>query len=113
MQIKNIEGLTTADINRELDRGGKFVIYQYAISIIVMTFRRSSDVYFIRGNESGVVKGLSYTILTFLFGWWGIPWGPIHSIGSLYQNLRGGKDVTQEILQSFNHAAVAESSARY
>jgi hypothetical protein len=113
MQIKNIEGLTTDDINRELDRGGKFVIYQYVISIIVMTFRRSSDVYFVRGNENGVVKGLGFTILTLLFGWWGIPWGPIHSIGSLYNNLRGGKDVTQEILQSFNQAAVAESPASY
>jgi len=113
MQIKNIEGLTTDDINRELDRGGKFVIYQYAISIIVMTFRRSSDVYFIRGNESGVVKGLSYTLLTFFFGWWGIPWGPIYSIGSLYHNLRGGKDITQEILQSFNQAAAAQSHATY
>lgn len=112
MQIKNIEGLTTDDVNRELDRGGKFVMYQFTISIIIMTFRRSSDVYFIRGNENAVVKGLGYTLLTFLFGWWGIPWGPIHSIGSLYQNLRGGKNVTQEILQSFNQAAAARATVQ-
>ena len=105
--IKNIEGLSTEQINRELAHGAKFVIYQYTISIIVMTFRRSSDVYFVRAGESGVLKGLPYTLLTFVFGWWGIPWGPIYSIGSLYHNLRGGKNVTDEIVSSVNQAPVA------
>ncbi|WP_245840625.1 hypothetical protein [Ohtaekwangia koreensis] len=41
--------------------------------------------------------------MTFLLGWWGIPWGPIYSIGSLVHNLNGGKDVTQEILNSYNN----------
>jgi hypothetical protein len=30
-------------------------------------------------------------------GWWGIPWGPTFTIGALYNNLRGGKDVTAEV----------------
>lgn len=107
MSIKNIEGLTTDQINRELAQGGKFVIFQFTISILVMTFRRSSDIYFIRAGESGLIKGLPFTLLTFVFGWWGIPWGPIYSIGSLYNNLRGGKEVTQEILASINSSVTA------
>ncbi len=107
MEIKNIEGLTTDQINRELESGGKFVIYQYTISIIVMTFRRSSDVYFIRTGESAVIKGLGFTLLSLILGWWGIPWGPIYTIGSVFSNLSGGKDVTSEIIQSVNHQAVA------
>ena len=101
-QIKNLEGLTTDDINRELSHGAKFIVFEYCISIIVMTFRRSSDVYFIKAGEPAVVRGLSFTALSLFLGWWGIPWGPIYTIGSLYTNLRGGKDITQEVLNSLN-----------
>lgn len=63
-----------------------------------MTFKRSSDIYFILGGENAVVKGLGFTALTFLLGWWGIPWGPIWTIGAFVTNFGGGKDVTGEIL---------------
>ena len=111
MKIKNVDGLTTDQINKELQNGGKFVLYQYTISIIVLTFRRSSDIYFIRGGESATVKGIPYTILSLLLGWWGIPWGPIYTIGSLFNNLGGGKDVTAEVLQSANQSGQAQAQA--
>jgi hypothetical protein len=101
--IKNLEGLTTDQINRELAHGAKFVVFQFTISVLVMTFRRSSDIYFIRSGESRLIKGLPFTLMTFLLGWWGIPWGPIYSVGSLVNNLNGGKDVTQEILNSYSN----------
>ena len=101
--IKNLEGLTTDQINRELAHGAKVVVFQFTISVLVMTFRRSSDIYFIRSGESRLIKGLPFTLMTFLLGWWGIPWGPIYSVGSLVNNLNGGKDVTQEILNSYNN----------
>ena len=106
MKIKNLEGLTTDQINRELDHGAKFVVFQYTISIIVMTFRQSSDVYFVRAGENGAFKGIGFSLITLLFGWWGIPWGPIYSIGSLFNNFRGGKNVTKEILTAINSTAV-------
>jgi hypothetical protein len=102
MTIKNIEGLSTDQISRELAQGAKFVIFQFTISVIVMTFRRSSDIYFVRAGESAVVKGLPFTFLTLVLGWWGIPWGPIYSIGSLANSLSGGKDITQEVLSAIN-----------
>jgi hypothetical protein len=100
-EIKGLEGLTDNDINRELERGAKFVFYQYTISILIMTFRRSSSVYFIKGGESTVTKGLGFSFITLLLGWWGIPWGPIYSIGSLFNNFTGGKDVTAQVVNSF------------
>jgi len=102
MKINGIEGLSTVEINQELQRGGKFVFYQYCISLIVVTFRRSSDVYFIKSDESDVKKGLGWSLLTFLLGWWGFPWGPIYSVGSLATNFKGGKNVTNEILEVVN-----------
>jgi len=101
-QIKNIEGMTIDELNRELERGGKFVIFQYCFSIIIMTFKHGSDIYFIRAGESTVKHSIGYTLLTFVFGWWGFPWGPIHTIGALFTNLTSGKDVTQEVINSFN-----------
>jgi len=105
MKIHGIEGMTTNEINEELRRGAKFVLYQYCISVLVMTFKRGTDVYFIKSGESAVGKGIGWTILTVFLGWWGIPWGPIHTIGSLITNFAGGKNVTAEILAAVNASA--------
>ncbi len=98
VQINGIEGMSLADVKNEIDRGGRFVMYQYTISILVMTFKRPTDIYFIKGSESAVAKGLPYALITLFLGWWGIPWGPIYSIGSLYTNLSGGKDLTEAVV---------------
>jgi hypothetical protein len=97
MTIKGIEGMTAGEIEHELQRGGRFVVFHYTISILVMTFRRPSDVYFVRAGESAVARGLGFTLITLVAGWWGIPWGPIYSISSLSTNFGGGKDVTDEV----------------
>lgn len=101
MRIVGIEGLDGQRLTVELQRGARFVIFEYCISILVMTFKRPSDIYFIRGGEGAVGKGLGFTVISLLLGWWGIPWGPIYTIGSLVTNFKGGRDVTQEVLASF------------
>lgn len=102
MKIIGIESMTGQELGHELDRGGRFVIYEYTFSVLIMTFKRSSDIYFLKGGESAVVKGLAFSGLTFLFGWWGIPWGPIYSIGSLITNFSGGKNITNEVLAAMS-----------
>jgi hypothetical protein len=94
MTIRGIEGISAGQIQFELERGGRFVLYYYCVSVVLVTFRRPAPVYFIRAGESAVAKGLPWTLLTLLAGWWGIPWGPIYTVQSLVVNLRGGKDVT-------------------
>ena len=101
MKIVGIEGLDPQELELELQRGAKFVIYYYSISIIILSFKRPSNIYFIRAGESSIPKGLGFTLISLLAGWWGIPWGPIHTIGSFITNFSGGKDVTREILSSF------------
>src|SRR5580692_6314429 len=107
MKIVGIEALTRDQLNFELQRGAKFVVFQYAISIIVASFRRGSDIHFIRAGESTTSKSIGFTLLTALLGWWGIPWGPIYTIQALSTNLQGGKDVTQQVVASFNAPAAA------
>lgn len=100
MKINNIDGLTFDQLNYELKNGAKFVVFQYCISILIMTFKRGSDIYFIRSGESTFTPVLIYTLVSLIFGWWGIPWGPIYTISSVFSNLTGGKDVTPEVLNA-------------
>lgn len=98
MKIKNIDGMSAADLQQAVNEGGKFVYFAYTISLIVVTFRDTSGVYLVRAGESAVNKSILFTISTLLFGWWGIPWGPKYTIEALSTNLRGGKNVTDEVM---------------
>jgi len=40
---------------------------------------------------------LGFTLLSLVLGWWGIPWGPIYTVQSLWVNAQGGRDVTREV----------------
>jgi hypothetical protein len=97
MKIQGIEGMSPDRIQFEVQRGAKFVFFYYSVSVLVMSFRRASPVYFIPAGESALAKGLPWTLLTAVAGWWGIPWGPIYTVQSLVVNLKGGKDVTAEL----------------
>jgi hypothetical protein len=104
MKIKGIEGMTVAEVQEEVNRGGKFVLYTYCFSIIVMSFKRPSSIYFIKNDENAFVKGLPFSLLSFVFGWWGIPWGIIYTLGCLFSNIGGGKNVTNEVMQSLQQS---------
>lgn len=101
-QLNNVEGLSPQQIQQLVNQGGKFVVYKYVISILIMTFNRGSDIFFIRPGESALLRGLPYTILSFSLGWWGIPWGIIYTFGALYTNLTGGVDVTADIMSQIS-----------
>ncbi|MBN2362682.1 hypothetical protein JXL83_00960 [candidate division WOR-3 bacterium] len=100
MKFKNIDGFSGEDLLREIAAGGKFLVFQYCVSIVILTFKRVSAIYFVRGNEKKIKYSFKYSLLTWLFGWWGIPWGPIYTIQSLYLNGKGGKDVTKEVISA-------------
>ena len=90
------------ELQMELQKGGKFVIFPYVISLLVITFRRNSGVYFIKADESAVAKSMPYILLSLVVGWWGIPFGIIFTPIAIFTNLRGGKDVTSEVLASIH-----------
>ena len=91
-------------LQQEIAQGGKFVIFQYCISLLIITFKRSSNIYFISHADNAVIQGLPFTFLSLVLGWWGIPWGPIYTVQSVWVNLSGGKDVTKEVLASMTSA---------
>ncbi len=109
MKILGIEGMSPDQVQFEIQRGAKLVCYQYCISILVMSFRRSSDAYFVRAGESRVSKGLPWILLSLVAGWWGIPWGPIFTIQSLVTNFQGGKDLTAEFSTRLSRPTAAQA----
>ena len=100
MKIKNIDGLSPEDLLDEAARGGRFIYYSIAFSLLVITFRRKTDVYLLRAGEKAIRKGLPYSLLTAIFGWWGFPYGPKYTFKALRTNLGGGIDVTDEVLST-------------
>jgi hypothetical protein len=62
-------GMNPSEVRFEIERGARFVIFQYTVSIVVMTFRRNSKVLFIKPGESPISKGLPYTAMSLFLGW--------------------------------------------
>jgi hypothetical protein len=103
----------TSELERQVMEGGRYVVFQYCFSVLILTFRRSSPVMFLRAGEDGASSALSYSLISFLAGWWGIPWGPIWTIASLITNAQGGKDLTQAVLtQQLGPARAAQIMAQ-
>jgi|SRR5215472_98199 len=105
--IQGIAGMSPQEISFEVNRGGKFVVYQYCFSALVVTVTQRTGIYFVRSGESRVGKGLMWTLLTLVTGWWGIPWGPIRTVHSVWINSRGGMDVTAQVASALGLQGVS------
>jgi hypothetical protein len=95
--IPGTEGMSHAEIAADIEQGGRFVVFPYAFSVLIMTFYRETKVQYIRAGEGTFGKALPYLALTALLSWWGFPWGPIRGIQALFHLLSGGRDVTDEV----------------
>jgi hypothetical protein len=47
-----VEGLSLQEVQEEVNRGGKFVIFNYCFSVVVLTFKRPTDIYFIGSTKT-------------------------------------------------------------
>jgi hypothetical protein len=94
MAVRGAESMSDQQLAAEIRGGARIVTFQYCISVVVVTLKRSSDPYLVRRGESAFLKSLPWTAVSLVFGWWGIPWGFIYTPWSLIVNLSGGKDVT-------------------
>ena len=112
MRIKNIEGLSAKDLQRRVNYGAKFIYFSYTISFLIVTFRRTSGVYLIHPGKNAMGKGVFFTLLSFVLGWWAIPFGPKYTIAAIHSNLQGGKDVTNEVMSVVAGYALYEEAKR-
>lgn len=70
MKLDESSKLSTAEINRYLAEGARFVRYTYVISIVVMTFKRESDIFFsyVRMILLSLRDGLIHCLASFWAG---------------------------------------------
>jgi hypothetical protein len=98
MALNGAEGMSEEQLLAEIDRGARIVVFEYCVSLLVVSFKRPSAPYLFRPGEGRIVKALPWILITFLFGWWGIPWGFIYTPWVLILNFGGGRDVTAEVM---------------
>jgi hypothetical protein len=97
MRIRGGEHLSLDELDAELAAGGRLVYYEYCISLLVVTLRQPTEIYLRRSHELGVWRGMRFTLISLLLGWWGIPWGVIYTPLTILTNLAGGCDVTGDV----------------
>ena len=81
--IRGIEHLDGDLLAKELEDGGRFVTYTWCVSLLLMSFRRPSGVIYLPPGRSGIAAGMKYLLISLALGWWGLPWGPFYTLGSV------------------------------
>lgn len=99
------------ELDFEIQRGAKFVLFGVLHFHRYPHFPAAFRYLFLRQGENPVVKALPSNLLSLVAGWWGIPWGPIYTIQSVYNNSRGGKDVTEAVVNSLRAQAARAQPA--
>jgi DnaJ domain len=88
----------------------RYVIFYEVKSFIFFTIR--SPIQGIFCHSCAEKKVLRSTIITYLLGWWGFPWGIIYSLFSIIHNLFGGSkphDVNARLLTYQAYAFATQS----
>jgi hypothetical protein len=98
LKLNGFGGMTLAEVRAVIGAGGRIVVFPYAESWIVVSFRRMSKPTLRRPEDHALRLGAVQILHSLLFGWWGFPWGPIYTVSSIWQCARGGIDVTQDVM---------------
>lgn len=105
-------GMSSGEVIFEVERGARFVVFDYVVSVIRATYLRRLPVYFLKPGQSAWQKGLPYALLSLFLGWWSVPWGLIRTPSTIYRTLRGGRDVTDSVVASIKVATGREACVR-
>jgi hypothetical protein len=97
--------MTVGEMRALVKNGARFVVFEYVLSLLIVMRRRTSPVFFVRPSESVFWRCLPYNLLTLVLGWWSFPFGPAYTIGAVRDNLRGGHDVTAQVIDDILAAA--------
>src|SRR5690606_4154726 len=93
------DNFTLDELRKEIQNGGRFILFPYCISLIfaVNLERFSTAIFFKKEGSVSRFKN-KYNLISFVFGWWCIPWGPMQTVSDIRINNRGGIDITEDIL---------------
>lgn len=93
------ENMQLEALHNEIQHGGRFLVFPYCISVFfAVTTRRFSPAIFVPYGASTQTYQTRYNRISYILGWWGIPWGPVRTLQCVRINRNGGIDVTEDIL---------------
>lgn len=97
--LKIDQDLSLDELQKIIDNGGEFVVYQYCISVFfAVTLIRFSPAFLITSDNKEINYKKKYNLISWLLGWWAIPYGPTYTISSFSINRKGGMRVTEDIM---------------
>ena len=97
-RIKGAKGMTIASLRSAVAGGARIVMYPYAESWLLVSFKRTTDPTLLLPGTSRLSTAIVPILHSLLFGWWGFPWGPIFTIQTIWQSARGGIDITDAVM---------------
>jgi hypothetical protein len=103
--IRGLGRLTVGEMRAAVKDGARFVVFEYVLSFVFGVRRRTSPIFFVRPGEAVFWQALRYNLITVVFGWWSFPFGPAFTIGAIRDNLRGGRDVSAQVIDDILAAA--------
>lgn len=63
-------------------------IYHMVLSFLFVSFRTQSQL-IVHPSRRAMATRIGYDAVNLIFGWWGIPWGPIWTVRAILSNARG------------------------
>jgi hypothetical protein len=86
----NIDALATGEAvyrGIKVTAHTEVVTFDLAFSVVVASFKIPSQMFFVGQHRLWLWRTL-YSFGSFIFGWWGFPYGPIYTVQSLHDNLK-------------------------
>lgn len=71
--------------------------FEYCLSFVLFTIRYRSPVYVSTNDWQEIVYGTFYSLVSMFFGLWALPWGPILTAKTIWRNMNGGIDASEEV----------------
>ena len=96
-----MDGLAAEQVQEYIRRGWRCVRFVRCTSYLIATVEHETRVYLTETWQDRYLRGLGFSVLSLALGPWGVPWGLWLTARSVWTNLTGGRDVTDEVLQVF------------
>lgn len=94
------ENLSFEQVIKERNNGGKFVFFSYLIPRPWFSpVKRISKIYFLRSEDKASIHNRKYNIINLLWGWWGLPFGPVYTYAAIKSN-KTGIDITDDVFDN-------------
>jgi len=97
----------------KIKNGGRFVVFSYCIGLGAVALKRMSPAIFIE-NEAALHRYKKhYNRINYIFGWWAVPYGLLHTPNYIIANNKGGIDVTEDVLLNITAASLKEKRIEF